>query len=329
MQVHGIQFLLERDDYREKNFLDHVERFYRKTQPGDVIVFPEDIGLLTAFASPPEGNIGDIFMNLYNGNEKLVENLAKTYSDADTRELLFASFTSRFVERFYRMFSELSSKYAVYTVACNDMAEFREEGGKIVPTSPRIFNTAFVFGTNGKEMYRQRKVFLTEMENMLSLTPGPIEKVSTFRIGGIEFGIAISLDAFIPEYVSRLSSCEVILQPDANPERWTSYLQNGRWQPEEWMDSAYFMAQRIGSAKYVINPMMVGNLGDVRFEGQSAILKKAEASDELMGYAGNIPTTGFKYVSGIGGLNPSKMQDRTYLSSADLTYGEDILTVEL
>ena len=45
----GVQFNIEVDDFGS-GFPSHVERFYKNTNPGDFIVFPEDIGLLTAFA---------------------------------------------------------------------------------------------------------------------------------------------------------------------------------------------------------------------------------------------------------------------------------------
>ncbi|MCL4329186.1 MAG: carbon-nitrogen hydrolase family protein [Candidatus Thermoplasmatota archaeon] len=329
MEVHAVQFQIRETDFSPEGFRRHVESFYKLAEPKDILVFPEDLGLLTAFTSLPEGEIGTVISNLYQENLENVESLSGAFKDADPRESLFVSLTDKFVCDFYSVFSEFSGSYEVYSVACNNMASFRKVEQSYIPVSSKIFNTAYVFDTNGNETFRQRKVYLTEMENSLALSSGELDRVKTFDIEGRKFGIAISLDAFMPAYVARLSGADIILQPDANPGKWASYLENGRWQPEEWMESAHYIAQRLSSVRYVVNPMMVGNLADVAFEGQSSITKKASASDTKMAYVGNIPAVGFHSVSEISGFDPAAPVPRNTTDFGSLIFDEKVLSVEI
>jgi hypothetical protein len=66
----------------------------------------------------------------------------------------------------------------------------------------------------------------------------------------------------------------VVMQDEANPGRWAG---NGSsyWQPLEWMGSAYrAVSDPSVHFAYAVNPMMVGNLGDLAFDGQTAILQR-------------------------------------------------------
>ncbi len=329
MRVTGVQFLIRKSDFTSRGFAKHVESFYKKSEPGEVLVFPEDIGLLTAFSAQPKGSIGEVVASLFSENEDMVEALSREFGNADQRELLFASMTARFVNDFYELFSNLSFDYGVYTIACNNMADFRSFGTEHVPESPHIYNTAFVFGPKGKEIFRQRKVFLTEMEELLGLSCGKLDDVQTFTIDRIRLGIATSMDAFSPKYIARLSGAEVILQPDANPEKWASYLENGRWQPEEWMESAHYLAQRMPSVKHVVNPMMVGCIADLEFEGQSSITKKASKSDTKMAYIGNCPETGFASLLPVNGYDVTRAMPREKIRPDGLTFPERTLSVDI
>ena len=329
MRIHGVQFLIDGEDFDGERFRRHLQKFYEKTEPGDMIVFPEDIGLLTAFAGVSAKTVVDAIMVL---NEKLhheIGNLAKRFPDADPRELLFSALTEIFVENFYRVFSALSSEYEVYSVACNNMAAFKGVGSEYSLASPRIYNTAFVFGTDGNELFRQNKVFLTDMEKAIGITSGDLADVRTFSIAGRRYGIAISLDAFTPGYVAKLSDSDIVLQPDANPVKWNSFLANGRWQPEEWMDSSFYISQRLERVSYVVNPMMVGRLLDLAFEGESNITKKAESSDPPMGFVGNGLSTGFHSIMPPSGFSSGREVPRDTLRGRDLSFSEGSLTISL
>ncbi|WP_324667838.1 nitrilase-related carbon-nitrogen hydrolase [Geochorda subterranea] len=81
-------------------------------------------------------------------------------------------------------------------------------------------------------------------------------------------GVAICLDAFQEPVVERLVSAgaDILVQPSANP---------GPWTPEQqldWRRSAWTAVRRWPQLRWGLNPMMVGELLGLRFEGQSSIV---------------------------------------------------------
>lgn len=316
MRILGVQFKINADDFLRQGFEKHVEKFYRSTDPGDMIVFPEDIGLLTAFREIKADDLTSAMQEIYSRNRNIVDEFIRNGNDFV--KSLFLSLESNFRSEFYLFFSEISRKYGVYTVACNNM-----------PENGRVYNTCYVFDPTGNEIFRQRKVHLTDMEISLFMDPGDPGEVRTFTINGIRFGIAISLDAFCPDYIYMIRDADIFLQPDANPVKWNSYIENGRWQPDDWMDSAYYVAQRLPHVRYAVNPMMVGNLFGIEFEGQSSVAKKAERSDSPLGYIGNIPATGFEIIMPVEGFNPSEFHDRGSVENLRLEYPEGMIEVEI
>jgi len=324
----GVQFKIDERDF-SGGFPEHIKEFYRSTNPGDFIIFPEDIGLLTAFSGIDASSSVEALQAIYSGNQETIDAIVKGDEIENFTSAIFLSLTDKFVRDFYELFSSLSRTYSVYTLACNNMPKFSRMGDIWKFSDPKVYNSAFVFDSVGELLFKQNKVYLTQMEMDLGISGDGISQVSTFTIEGRRFGIAISLDAFVPQYISRLEDAEVIIQPDANPGKWNSVLSNGRWQPEEWMDSAHYIPQRIAKVAYVINPMMVGKLFDVVFEGQSSITKKAQEGDPKMGYIGNLPTTGFHSVLGIPGYDSSLYTARETVSDKLLEYKEGVIEIDL
>jgi len=67
----------------------------------------------------------------------------------------------------------------------------------------------------------------------------------------------------------------VLIQADANDGAWTGADRSELWQPLSWMGSAYrAVTDRTVHFTYAVNPFMVGNLADIPFDGQSAILQR-------------------------------------------------------
>jgi hypothetical protein len=67
---------------------------------------------------------------------------------------------------------------------------------------------------------------------------------------------------------------DVVVQDEANPGRWTGTDADPRerWQPLSWMLSTYRAVADAGvHFAYNVTPMMVGNLADLPFDGQTAI----------------------------------------------------------
>jgi hypothetical protein len=181
-----------------------------------------------------------------------------------------------------------------------------------VATSPEVHNEVFMWGPHdvrrtGPDVLRNvvasnLKVPLTSLETELGFTPGPATgpaaatNLRPYHLPGTRarLGFATSLPAFTygspPRGVDPCSNtarfymrclnrlgANVVIQDEANPGRWTGPDGNGieQWQPLSWMASAYrAVTDPSVSFAYAVNPMMVGNLADLAFDGQSAVLQR-------------------------------------------------------
>ncbi len=194
-----------------------------------------------------------------------------------------------------------------------------------VATSAAVHNEAFVWGPSdvrrsGPDVMRNvlatnLKVPLTSIELAIGFTPGPsggaaaVANLRPVRLPGTaaRLGIATSLPAF--EYgrppagtdpcsdtasyymrcLDRLGA-NVVIQDEANPGQWTGPDGNGieQWQPLSWMTSTYrAVADPTVHFAYNVTAMMVGNLADLAFDGQSAITQRGGTRGPGCHYIGN------------------------------------------
>lgn len=194
-----------------------------------------------------------------------------------------------------------------------------------VATSPRVGNVTFLWGPRNVRRHgppmlrnvvaRNLKVPLTPIEQALALTPGPSTgpaaraNLRPYRLPGTRahLGFATSLPAFtygdLPagtdpctdtarwymRCLDRLGA-DVVVQADANPGPWTGPDGDGieQWQPLSWMTSTW-RATTDPSVRfaYDVTPMLVGNLGDLVFDGQSAITQRGGTRGPGCHYLGN------------------------------------------
>jgi hypothetical protein len=181
-----------------------------------------------------------------------------------------------------------------------------------VATSQHVYNEVLMWGPRavrrtGPDVLRNvvasnLKVPLTSLENAIGFTPGPahgsaaIANLRPYHLPGTRasIGFATSLPAFTwgtpPAGVDPCSDtslyymrclnklgANLVIQDEANPGRWTGPDGNGieKWQPLSWMDSTYrTVSDHSVRFAYNVTPMMVGNLADLVFDGQSAITQR-------------------------------------------------------
>jgi hypothetical protein len=194
-----------------------------------------------------------------------------------------------------------------------------------VATAPQVYNWAFLWGphdvrADGPDVLRNvvasnQKVPLTPIENELQFTPGPatgpaaVANLRPYALpgSGARIGFATSLPAFVygdpPAGVDPCSDtsrwymrcldelgANLILQDEANPGRWTGTDGDGveMWQPLSWMTSTYRAASDPSvHFAYNVTSMMVGNLADLAFDGQTAITQRGGAAGAGCHYIGN------------------------------------------
>lgn len=118
-----------------------------------------------------------------------------------------------------------------------------------------------------------------------------------YVVAGHRLGFATSLPAFqygnalgtpapaggpclhiLTEYMRCMDSLGVdtVIQAEANDGRSATDAASGAWQPLEWMQSSWrAVADPPVHFAYAVNPMMVGSLADLAFDGQSAIVARS------------------------------------------------------
>ncbi len=181
-----------------------------------------------------------------------------------------------------------------------------------VAQSPHVYNHVYMWGprnvrSRGPDVLRNavasnRKVPLTGLELALGMKPGPasgraaVRNLRPFHLPGTSarIGFATSLPAFtwgvLPHGVNPCSDVSVyymrclarlganlVVQDEANPGQWVGPDGNGieKWQPLSWMASTYrTVSDPSVRFDYNVTAMMVGNLADLVFDGQSAITQR-------------------------------------------------------
>lgn len=180
------------------------------------------------------------------------------------------------------------------------------------PMSDRVYNQAFLWGPRvahrgappplANLLASNRKVPLTSFEQALGFAAGPatgpaaIRNLRPFKIPGTQarLGFATSLPAFVYGSAAPGHQCDdvtrtymncldhlgvnILIQAEANDGQWTGpdgSDSNEHWQPLSWMGSAWrAVSDPSVHFAYAVNPMMVGNLADTPFDGQSSILER-------------------------------------------------------
>ncbi len=158
---------------------------------------------------------------------------------ADAAETIPGSLTDDFAER--------AREHGVYL----HLGSFFER----VEGEPHLFNTSVVFGPDGHEVARYRKIHLFDVDITAdtayreSTTIAPGEEIVTFDLDGITVGLAICYDLRFPELfrILALRGADAIILPSA----FTMATGRDHWEP-------LIRARAIENAVYMIAPGQVG-----------------------------------------------------------------------
>lgn len=267
-----VQMKLRAEDYRteesfEAKIMSIMEQIRQENEAGPLlVVFPEHIGTFCILCNAPEKIWSkDTFAKasralvLHNGLAVGHQVLTKRISPIRALFLL----KSKEIARIYLSpFKKAALKYGAWIVAGSAALRWGE--------TTRVFNTSPVITPTGDVIYRQHKVNLTDLEGTsgLELEPAPLNYVSAVQSPFGNLGVAICLDAFEGQVRNRLQSLgsRILLQPSANNAPWDE------WQQEDWLRSSYLAVAENKEFELAVNPMLVGNIFDLTFNGQSAII---------------------------------------------------------
>ncbi|MFC5850214.1 nitrilase-related carbon-nitrogen hydrolase [Deinococcus petrolearius] len=205
---------------------------------------------------------------------------------------------------YLRTCRDLAREYGVY-LCCGSapMPRYRLAGGRLRRAPGVLTNQTVLLGPAGELIGVADKVHLTPGEEAggVDLCPGDLGELRVFPTPVGDLGVAISLDAFRADVIGRLEArgCTVLLQPDANSQHWTDLEglppdpARVRDLPQAWLESSWTASTSGRSVRYAVNPMVVGNLLDLTFDGQSAITGRAEDAPEPRSYVLTEPRPGF------------------------------------
>ena len=206
-------------------------------------------------------------------------------------------------ELYLKTCQALAREYGVYLVSgSTPMPHYLLDGQQLRRVGSALYNQTLIFGPQGELIGSADKVHLTPDEEGggVDLTAGELAGLRVFPTPAGDLGVAISLDAFRSDVIDTLAEqgCTVLLQPDANGSSWTGkeglYPPGSlpRDQPHAWLDSSWQVTHS-GQIRYAVNPMVVGNLLDLTFDGQSAITGPDEESLPPRSYVMTPPRSGF------------------------------------
>jgi predicted amidohydrolase len=199
---------------------------------------------------------------------------------------------------------DLAREYGVYLVCgSTPMPRYRLDGETLRRSGPELDNQTVILAPDGTLIGAASKVYLTPAEEAggVDLSPAPLEQLRVYPTPVGDLGVAISLDAFRPEVISHLEAqgCTVLLQPDANGSPWTGLEgiypegRTPRDQPLAWLESSWQVTATSDVIRYAVNPMVVGNLLDLSFDGQSALTGPSAEAPEPRSYVMTTARPGF------------------------------------
>jgi predicted amidohydrolase len=191
-----------------------------------------------------------------------------------------------------------------------------------VAVSPQVFNSIFIFDPDGNILFSApdgsvrhspvetggtlrgslNKAYLTEEEqDTLPLSFGRVQDLDVVATPVGRLASVISKDAWMIDVNDRYEAkgANVILQPEAFSE-W-AYVA-APWQPDGFKAGGFAQVQRNPSFLYNIAPSMTGNLAEVTFDGQSAVIGKRHKGPRLplnaqTAWIGQNPDNGFRAIA--------------------------------
>ena len=294
-----------------------------KLVPGrpNVVLLTEDFGLPSALVgsrgtaaraaqdADPLTGLGSLFLTYQPQAQFYLDHftLPGTGSGPLARALTLA-LTDTLWRAFVPVLGAKAAAVGAYVVACTNVAPAHRSTNSadvaffgdvdnpgrtdvFLPDGTDVYNTAFLWGPDGQLIGTTRKVNLTLQErDILNLSNGALDDVRVFDTPAGRLGIAISLDAFTPEYVHRLDDlgATLVLQPDANSQLWAAPSASSAWQPDEWTESVLGMLRAdLPNLTYNATSMMTGSffpgsLGPdglptgIVFDGQSSVTKRGK-----------------------------------------------------
>jgi predicted amidohydrolase len=204
--VAAVQFAVDEELYTEPGAFRHaVKELVAEAvteHDADLVVFPEYINvfLLAGDLVEPVERADSI--------DEALRELAKIRRGLSGLPGLLKSTATELASAALRMWRELAVAYDVAIVP----------GTFFVPEGQELRNRLLVLDDDGRVIYRQDKVFLTEEEELLGLSPGKVAEARTIEVEGVEIGLTICRDSYFDDWEPVLGKSDIWIDLRANGE---------------------------------------------------------------------------------------------------------------
>ncbi len=278
----------------------------------NLVLFPEDSGLVAWFTgrramlARGAGDTTTAFNAMYAGWFRQVDEYRRRFPGISAARALTLAVGDPAWRAMDTTFGGIAKRYGVWVITSGNVPYveqrtdeasvdlFRdpdapEDSPAYVATRPDCFNAALLYGPDGALAGRIDKVYLTETEeDSLDLSPASLEGVGVFSLPFGKVGAAISRDAFYAPFLQRMEDlgAELVTQPEAW-SGWTVEDSQGGWLPDVILASGWTHTQKYRGFRHNAAPMLVGNLFDLVFDGQTWITRKATPDEAPRGFVGS------------------------------------------
>ncbi|TVR27348.1 MAG: hypothetical protein EA387_01220, partial [Nitriliruptor sp.] len=176
-----------------------------------------------------------------------------------------------------------------------------------VPTGPGVRNRQLLLSPTGELAVIHDKVALVPLEADgeagLGLEPASLAEVSVADLPIGRVATVISKDAWMPDVNERLDQlgAEILLQPEAfdrwgEPDRDPATGRVDLWPPDKFQRGGWWMVQRHPSFRVNLAPMLLGELGELSFDGQPLLAVPSPGGVAGLGLLGQPPDAGWAAV---------------------------------
>lgn len=249
-----------------------------------VVAFPEAVGfpLLLTLNNPDvsrHANVTSAVWALARRSWRELLGAVRRYRTPSIQAFYAARSLAAF--KAYRdVFSEAAQTFGVTLVAGSSFLPRIEQealrGLHVADT--RVYNTAFTFAPTGTLLGRSPKLHLNPgLESRIGLSRGTPSDLQAIQTPVGTLGVAICLDAFYSSVIERLDALgvQIVVQPSANHASWERPWPGDRAlsEGEAWL--AYGLRAGLQDRLHLqvgLNPMLVGEVWDLRPRGRSSIV---------------------------------------------------------
>ncbi|MBN1207493.1 MAG: hypothetical protein JXB05_21650 [Myxococcaceae bacterium] len=307
-------------EHLEASFREDMRRIAPCLSPvrPNLVVFPEDSGLVAWFAgrrallARGSSDSATAFNAMYAGYFRQADEYRRRFPEISGARALTLALGDVAWRAMDRTFGGIAKRYGVHVITSANLPyverrtdsdsidQFRdpdapEEEPAYVATRGECFNTALLYGPSGELMGRIDKAYLTDTEeDSLELSNAPLEALGVFELPFARIGAAISRDAFYAPFLQRMEDLGVdfVVQPEAF-SGWTVEQQAGDWLPDVILASGWTHTQKYRGFRHNAAPMLLGNLFELTFDGQTWITGKATPDQPERAFVGSRPLRGW------------------------------------